>query len=174
MQPREPNRDDIAVFVDALFRYAEDGAFVSLRGFDQFDAGRPAVYVGGVRLAGLDPVIEAAVKAARYCANTTEPVVFAPPIATFTAGNKATEQHLANGVCISVELDAGIPPKPSASSKACSGQQPLSSLPAGPATIQRPVRSFRSYTCIGACQNRPRRRRNTGSSSTRATSPACW
>ena len=104
---REPDADAIAAFVRTLFCYAEDGTFVSMRGFDQLDDSKPAMYVVGVRLVGIGPVVHAAVKGARYCANTTAPAVFAPPIATFTLANKAAEKHLANGLTISVELDRG-------------------------------------------------------------------
>lgn len=105
--PREPDTDAIASFVRALFRHAEDDTYASLRGFDQCNDAKPAVYIRGVRLAGLEPVIDAAISAARYCANTSDPAVFAPPIATFSVPNKAAEKHLANGLTISVELDAG-------------------------------------------------------------------
>ena len=36
--------DQIERFVSALFRYADEGTFVSLRAFDQFDANRPAFF----------------------------------------------------------------------------------------------------------------------------------
>ncbi len=106
---REPDANAIRVFVHALFRYAGAGSFVSLRAFDQTDRGTPPPYIVGVPVngAGLQEIIAAAVEAARFAANATSSLVFAPPIATFHTANRATEADLANGLVISVELDAG-------------------------------------------------------------------
>src|SRR5258708_5511970 len=64
---------------------------------------------GGVPIkgAGLAGIAKEAVRAARDAANAASPAVFAPPIATFTGPRKAGEADLANGIAISVELDAG-------------------------------------------------------------------
>jgi hypothetical protein len=106
---REPDRTTIAAFVHALFSYADEGSFISLRGFDQFRDGAAPPYIRGVQINGhgLDPVVDAAVVGARVSANAANPMVFAPPIATFRTSQRAAEADLINGICISVEVDAG-------------------------------------------------------------------
>jgi hypothetical protein len=105
---REPNQDDIAAFVGALFQHADEGTYVSLRTFEQSGRG-PARYIRGVQIngEGLERVISEAVTGARFAANATTPLVFAPPVATFRCAAKASEVNLANGVAIGVELDEG-------------------------------------------------------------------
>jgi Family of unknown function (DUF5906)/Primase C terminal 2 (PriCT-2) len=124
---REPDQEAIATFVHAVFPYADDGTFVSLRAFDQFDRGKPPPYIRSVSIngLGLDAVVAEAIKGARFAANATDPSVFAPPIATFNSATRAAEDTLANGVCISVEIDQGN------TAKAC---QMLEAL-LGPATV---------------------------------------
>jgi hypothetical protein len=109
LKRREPDADAIASFVRALFAYADDGSFVSLRAFDQFTEGVPPPYIVGAKIngAGLDSVIESAVAGARFAANHSDALVFAPPICTFRHANKAAESDLVNGISISVELDSG-------------------------------------------------------------------
>jgi putative DNA primase/helicase len=107
--PREPDRDAIERFVEALFRYADQNTYVSLRAFHQSDSGRPPSYVRRIPIhdCGLAAVIDAAVAGARHAANTAEPLVFCSPIATFLDGAHASEGNLACGLCISVDLDTG-------------------------------------------------------------------
>jgi hypothetical protein len=109
LKRREPDADAIASFVRALFAYADDGSFVSLRAFDQFTEGVPPPYIVGAKIngAGLNSVIDAAVAGARFAANYSDALVFAPPICTFRHANKAAESDLVNGISISVELDSG-------------------------------------------------------------------
>ena len=106
--PREPDQTDIAAFVSALFQHADEGTYVSLRTFEQTGRG-PARFIRGVQIngEGLKPVISEAVAGARFAANATTALVFAPPIATFRCAQKANEANLANGVVIGVELDEG-------------------------------------------------------------------
>jgi hypothetical protein len=105
---REPNHTDIAAFVGALFQHADEGTYVSLRTFEQSGRG-PARSIRGVQIngEGLKPVISEAMAGARFAANATTPLVFAPPICTFRCAMKANEVNLANGVVIAVELDEG-------------------------------------------------------------------
>ena len=104
----EPDAQEIAGFVHAMFRYADDGSFVSFRAFLQLQVGPPP-YIRGSEIngAGLDGVINDAVAGARFAANYREPLVFAPPIATFRCEHKAAEADLINALGISVELDEG-------------------------------------------------------------------
>jgi len=103
----KPDAEAIGSFVNALFRYAEDGSFVSLRAFDQRDDGKPPVLIRPVRISGsgFAEVIETAIRCERDLANRAQASVFCPPIATFHDRNKASEAALANGLVISVELD---------------------------------------------------------------------
>jgi hypothetical protein len=67
----EANREDIAAFVNALFRYADEGSFITLRAFrdDSNGTWRPERWpVRKLNGAGLDPIIEAAVAFANECA----------------------------------------------------------------------------------------------------------
>jgi hypothetical protein len=100
------DRDQIATFVDALFRYATpEGCWVSLRSFFHDDA-RPPADIRAVALAkGLPGLVAAATARATYVANLGEPTVFAPPICTFKAPKPASEENLAEGLAISVECD---------------------------------------------------------------------
>ena len=109
MIQREPDAEAIASFVRALFLYADDGSFVSLRAFDQFKDVAPPPYIVGTKIngAGLHSVIDDAVAGARFSANCSDALVFAPPICTFRNAHKADEPSLANGLCISVEIDQG-------------------------------------------------------------------
>ena len=129
----EPDAQEIAGFVHALFRYADESSYVSLRAFLQREVGPPP-YIRGSEIngAGLDGVINDAVAGARFATNYREPLVFAPPIATFRCAKKAAEADVVNGLCISVELDEGDTSK----------------------SRQFLERYFRSYICTGVCPNR--------------------
>jgi hypothetical protein len=102
----EADRPQIARFVDALFRYADEGTYVSLRSF----------YDGTQRVFGIIPhtltsdlsrLVDAATREATRAARCGSPVVFAPPIATFSNPEQAREVDLANGLALSVECDSG-------------------------------------------------------------------
>jgi hypothetical protein len=101
-------RDEIALFVSSLFRYCDSETFASLRAFDQFNRGTEAEFIRPIRINGsLEPLIDAALKAANDAANADHPVVFAPPICTLTNGRRARTEDLANGLVLSVEIDEG-------------------------------------------------------------------
>lgn len=103
-----PDRSEIDRFVRALFAYADAGTFISLRGFDQFRRDTPPDVLRSVKVNGdLASVVDAAFNAAGECANMGKPVVFAPPICTFTNPDRARGIDLANGVTLSVEIDEG-------------------------------------------------------------------
>ena len=105
----EPDRDAITAFVDALFRYADEGGFVSLRAFrdDRSETWRADRWpVKKLTGGGLGPVIDAAAAFAGECANATEQVVFAPPIVTLKNARGAAQEDIANGVALSVDCDA--------------------------------------------------------------------
>lgn len=109
-QTLQADHDQIERFVSALFRYADEGTFVSLRAFDQIDAKRPAFLTEAVQINGsLSPLIETATKAAQRCADNSQPIVFAPPVATFSNPDRARGVDLANGLVLSAEIDDGDP-----------------------------------------------------------------
>lgn len=105
-----PAEQEIAQFVHALFRYAEEGTFVSLRAFPQSAQGRPPLLVKGVEVRGdMAGVIKGATWAAERAANSSEAAVFAPPVATFNNPNQARSVDVACGLALSVEMDQGNP-----------------------------------------------------------------
>jgi putative DNA primase/helicase len=102
------DRDQIARFVGALFRYAAAGAIISLRAFDQHDHKRPPFLIHAVQIDGsLDLLIDQAAYDATRCATAARAVVFAPPICTFVSPDRARGTDLAAGIVLSVELDEG-------------------------------------------------------------------
>jgi hypothetical protein len=99
------DRLQIAVFFDVLFRYAESG-FIQLRTFkDKPETGTwgrpwPSVAVGDS-----NSLITTATNVANKAALAEERVVFAPPVVTFKSADQAKEEHVAEGVALSVECD---------------------------------------------------------------------
>lgn len=101
----QADRGELQRFTDALFRYADEGTFVSLRAFYE---GRDEPFrITPVKLngAGLAPLVSAADSLATQCANAPEPIVFCPPVATFADSKRARETDLVNGLALSVECD---------------------------------------------------------------------
>jgi hypothetical protein len=98
----------MTAFVEALFRYADEGTFATLRAFrdDQDGTWRakdwPIIRLNGH---GLKNLVEGAITFAEICANAPELVVFAPPVATFKTDCGAAEKDIANGLSLSVECD---------------------------------------------------------------------
>jgi predicted P-loop ATPase len=104
----QADRAEIALFVNALFRFADSGCFASLRAFHQKDGKAPAEFIRPIRINGsLEPLINAAEKAATDAANRDHAVVFAPPVCTFSNNERGRAEDLANGLTLSVEIDEG-------------------------------------------------------------------
>jgi hypothetical protein len=106
----EPDRDQIEIFVDALFRHAGEGGYVSLRSFlfnNKVLKPIRAVVMNGNGNGSLIELINVAEDLARRAANNQEPAVFCPPIAVFhsSEGWRAREQDLFKGLALSVECD---------------------------------------------------------------------
>lgn len=102
------DRAEVQRFVASLFRYADDGTFASLRAFDQLDANQPAALLQPVRINGdLSKLADAAAGSIDRLLAIERPVVFAPPICTFTNADRARVADLANGLTLSVEIDDG-------------------------------------------------------------------
>ena len=108
------DEQQIRTFVGCMFRYADAGTLVGLRSFTHDKDDQIARIQGWPRVDGdNDALVAAAVRAATESANNPVGRVFAPPVATFHPNQDANEKQrarladLANGLCISVELDEG-------------------------------------------------------------------
>lgn len=106
MTPLAADRGEIGRFVAALFRYADEGGFISLRIFEQ-ERGKPPVEIRAVQIngEGLAPVIAQATGAANRAARHAKPLVFAPPVCTFASATRAAESDVLNGVALMAEAD---------------------------------------------------------------------
>jgi hypothetical protein len=144
----EVNADEIGRFFDRLFRYADEGSYLSFRCFFEDADG-----VDKIRAARLDGspalTVREAVAIAEYAANHPQRrLVFAPPVATFVNAKGATERDVANGIALSVEADA----HPAASRRSwnsCSDLQPWWSPAAANGLTRRRARSSARFTCTG-------------------------
>jgi hypothetical protein len=101
----QPDRDQIEMFVDGLFRYANPKGFVSLRAFYEGDSAKPFRISPTGLSGGLPFLIEAAEDDALRAADHPKPVVFCPPIAVFADKERAREVDILEGLALSVECD---------------------------------------------------------------------
>src|SRR5215213_4082873 len=106
--PGRPDRlvvdgDQIRDFVDAVFRYASPGLFISLRTFR--NGGSPDIRVVKTKGSDREELIDAATKQAQKAANSGVNAVFCPPLAGFSSRDKADEAHLSEGYVLTVECD---------------------------------------------------------------------
>ena len=97
----EPDRDQIEIFVDAIFRHAQTG-FVSLRAFvegsnDIFRRTPIKIVKNNLKF-----LCDAAEDDARRAAQDPKPVVFCPPLATFGNTKSAAEDDIVEGLTITV------------------------------------------------------------------------
>ncbi len=100
----EPDRDQLEIFVDALFRHAGDTGFVAVRSFYE-GADKPFRLSTANLSGGLRFLIDVAEDDARRAAQNPKPVVFCPPLAVFGNKDHAREQDLLEGLALSVECD---------------------------------------------------------------------
>jgi hypothetical protein len=102
----EPDRDQIEIFVDAIFRRATPEGFVSLRSFYE---GRPEPFnITAIAFHGdrrFKSVADFAERSARTAAQAESRVVFCPPLATFNNRKTAREGDIEEAVALSVECD---------------------------------------------------------------------
>jgi hypothetical protein len=105
MNVLEPDRNQLEIFVDALFRHAGNEGFVSLRAFYEDDASKPFRISPTSLRGGLKFLIDVAEDDARRAANVGKGVVFCPPLAVFSNKDRAREQDILAGLVLSVECD---------------------------------------------------------------------
>jgi len=104
--PLEPDRDQIEIFVEALFRHCNGQGFVSLRSFYEDDDAKPFRISPVSLTGGLRFLIDRAEDDAHRAANAPKSIVFCPPVAVFNGdGTKARERDILAGPVLSVELD---------------------------------------------------------------------
>jgi hypothetical protein len=102
----EPDREQLRIFIEAIFRHAGGKGFVSLRAFyeDPNDK-RSRITPAGLSSDSLNFLIEAAEDDARRAAQEPRPMVFCPPLAVFSNDRQAREVDVALGLVLSVECD---------------------------------------------------------------------
>jgi hypothetical protein len=100
----EPDRDQIEIFVNAIFRHAGAEGFVAVRSF--LEEGDKAFRINSAALSGgLTFLIDVAEDDARRAAQNPNPVVFCPPLAVFNSKDRARESDITAGLALSVECD---------------------------------------------------------------------
>jgi hypothetical protein len=100
----EPDRGQIEIFVNAIFRHAQTG-FVSLRAF--FEGSNDVFRRTPIRIIrnNLKFLCDAVEDDARRAAQHPKPVVFCPPLASFDNDKNAAEDNIVEGLTITVECD---------------------------------------------------------------------
>jgi hypothetical protein len=99
----EPDRMQLEIFVDAIFRHARNG-FVSLRAF--YESANKLFRVTPIPIAsGFAFVCDAAEDDARRASQYPAPIVFCPPLALFADDQRAREQDIVEGLALSAECD---------------------------------------------------------------------
>jgi len=105
--PLEPNREQLAAFVNAIFKYAGTEGYVAIRAFHEADDKPFPFRLSPTSLAGgLDFIIEVAEDDARRAAQNPQPVVFCPPLAVFSNKDHAGEADVRLGLALSTECDS--------------------------------------------------------------------
>jgi hypothetical protein len=100
----EPDRDQIEIYVDALFRHAQNG-FVSLRAF--VEGSNDVFRITPIKIVrnNLKFLCDAAEDDARRAAQSPKPAVFCPPLCAFSNAKTAAENDVVEGFTITVECD---------------------------------------------------------------------
>jgi hypothetical protein len=100
----EPDRDQIEIFVNVIFRHAQTG-FVSLRAF--IEGSNDIFRKTPIRIVSnnLKFLCDAVEDDVRRAAQYPKAVVFCPPLAAFGDDKSATENNIVEGFTITVECD---------------------------------------------------------------------
>jgi hypothetical protein len=100
----EPDRDQIEIFVNAIFRHAQ-GGFVQLRAF--VEGSNHIFRKTPIRIVSnnLKFLCDGVVDDARRAAQNPKPVVFCPPLASFGDNKTAAEEDIIEGFTVTVECD---------------------------------------------------------------------
>jgi hypothetical protein len=102
----EPDRNQIEIFVEALFRHAGQKGFASMRAFFDEANAKPFFRISPVAMSGgLRFLIDIADDDARRAANDPKKIVFCPPIAVFKDQQRARQEDISEGLTLSVECD---------------------------------------------------------------------
>jgi hypothetical protein len=103
----EPNREQLAAFINAIFKYAGTEGYVSIRSFYEANDKPYPFRLSPTSLAGgLGFIVDVAEDDARRAAQNPEPVVFCPPLAVFTNKDHAGEADVQLGLVLSTECDS--------------------------------------------------------------------
>jgi AAA domain-containing protein len=104
----EPDEEQIAMYVGALYCRADPGSYVHLKVLRDDEDGpwAPKSWSSVPINGSLDPVTDEAFVLALKAVRAREKVVFAPPVATFKGPKGSREKDVANGLTITVDLDA--------------------------------------------------------------------
>ena len=102
----EPDRNQLEIFAEAIFRHAAGQGFVAVRSFYEDDDLKPARLSSADLSGGLRFLVDVAEDDARRAAQHPRPIVFCPPLAVFFDKDRARESDIAQGLALSVELDA--------------------------------------------------------------------
>src|SRR5262249_32495151 len=147
----EPDRDQIEIFTDALFRRAGAGGFVSLRSFYEDDASKPFRITAAAVGKNLQLVNDEAVTSARLAANQ-------PPPRASCSARRSPRSATASRQDRSISSKAWRCPSNAISSRArregslstCWGPLPLWWPREAVGSTRRPGRHTTSFTSIGA------------------------
>jgi putative DNA primase/helicase len=101
----EPDRNQLEVFVEAIFRHAASRGFVAVRSFFDDRVKEVARLSSADLVGGLRVLVDIAEDDARRAAQHPRPIVFCPPLAVFSANKRAREQDIVEGLALSVECD---------------------------------------------------------------------
>jgi AAA domain/Primase C terminal 2 (PriCT-2) len=104
MDQLQPNREDVAAFVQVLFRHANPESYINLRAFNDVRDDQPPLFIEAVKV-GAPNLIDRTIARIAETAAHPEPAVFCPPVCTFCTPNGAKASDLSEGVALSVECD---------------------------------------------------------------------
>jgi len=103
----EPDRDQLEIYFESLFRHRGTVGYVSMRSFLHDNRVLKPIRSVPLDKADWKFLIDVAADQARRAANSPQPAVFAPPVAVFNNPNgwQAREEDLYLGLVITAELD---------------------------------------------------------------------